>query len=171
MGQLSVGIVGFVDSLRRRLATVLVKLEISCNARASLPWQLAQSKTSTMLVVVSNATAEWSCAVAVARLAMTSTVFLLVHRVSRRAVSGAGCGGLLRLAPFFVSFKEEGFEGGPCLVACIFALPGFAVVGEKANLEEKLEGSVDHLNRSVRRIAGGIEFNSVLNLIKHCFDG
>ena len=94
---------------------------------------------------------------------------VLVHSVRRRAVSGAGRGGV-RLAPFFVSFREEGFEGGPCLVACIFALPGFAVVGKKASLEEKLEGSVDHLNRSVRRIAGGSDFNSVLNLIKNCSD-
>ena len=61
-------------------------------------------------------------------------VFLLVKAISRLE-TGAG-GSDLRFAPFLVSGCEEGFKGRPCFSSRWQALTGFAVVKEKASLED-----------------------------------
>ena len=61
-------------------------------------------------------------------------VFVLVKAFSRLEPSAGGSD--LRFAPFLVSGCEEGFKGRPCFAIGWQALPGFAVVEEKASLEE-----------------------------------
>jgi hypothetical protein len=67
--------------------------------------------------------------------------------------------------------REGAFEFSPIFVAGGLVFPEFAVIMEKASLEDELVGGGHDLRRRVWSMSGSGEIDSVFDLTKEKFDG